>query len=309
MAGVSGALALGGAVAGAVSGSSGGGGGGGIPKWARKARKANYGSAQDAAAGMSVAGFTPDQLGAMEGVRDFQGYLDSDMSDAQAEAKRLSGGIGEQDIAQFYNPFENDVVGAFLGDLQAMRKQNGLVANDLAERSNAFGGDRDAVYRAVSNGELDRTAASSIAGLRSSGFNTAVSGALSNRGLQLAGNAQLSSLIESRRAARLQELQALMASGALQQDRAQRVANLPADRVKFLSDYLNGVPYNAPSTPYDPVAGAITGFQGGYGMGTDLAGLISRMKSGWGSPSAVPMADPGPIKVDAPPITFGLGRI
>lgn len=307
MAGVTAALGAAGALAGAVQGARGGGGSpGGMPKWARKAQKSLYGDARGVANGMTVAGFTPDQLAAMQGARDFQGYLDPDMAAAQAGARDLAGGVNAGDIRKFYNPFENDVVGSFLGDLSAMRGQNNLVANDLAEKSGAFGGDRDAVYRAVSNGELDRTAATSIAGLRASGYNTAMSGALNNHGMQLAGNAQLSALINARRQAKLQELQVLLSSGNMQQDLAQRGANLPADRIKFLSDFLNGVPMNPASGPRpDPIAGAMTGFQGGYGMGTDIAGLLSQMRQGW-SPGAVPMNDPGPIVVrPGQPLTFG----
>lgn len=277
MAGVSGGIALASGLAGAIGGAGGGGGGGGMPRWQRRAMRDNYGRAQDVAGQMRVAPFNADQRQAFRGVRNFQGYLDGDMAGAQARAEDLAGGVTHRDIRQFYNPFENDVVGSFLNDVNTMHGTEDLRVNDAAEGASAFGGDREAVYRAVSQGVVDDNAQRNLAGIRSRGYELASNNAMTNHGLQLAGNQQLQGLIESRRGNRLEELRALLASGGMQQDQLQRQYNLPVDRLNLLMQSVGQPMYNPPSQPYDPVAGALSGFQGGYGTGADIAGLLGRV--------------------------------
>lgn len=270
-----------GGIAGAVQGAS-GGGGGGMPRWMRRAQRANYDMAQNVP--MGVAGFTRDERAAHRGVRGLQGYLESDARGATRTARELSQGIGADDIRKFYNPYEQDVVNSFLGDLDVMKGQNNLIANDLAEKSSAFGGDRDAVYRAVSGGELDRTAASSIGALRHAGYSTAGQLALGNHGLRLAGNDQLRQMIESRRGFRGDSLRMLASSGADQRALNQARMNLPQDRLRLMMEAANQQFDPNGRQNYDSVGGALAGYQGGYQTMQDILDLIRNR----GAPPAGP---------------------
>jgi hypothetical protein len=276
MAGVSAAVGLGSALYGAVQGANGGGSSGGIPRWQRKAMKGLYGDAGDVAQGMSVAPFNADQQAAMGGIRNAGNYLGGWYKQATNQANDLAQGINAGDVSKFYNPYEQDVVGAYLKDVNTMHGQEDLRVNDAAEAAKAFGGDREAVYRAVSQGQIDDNAERNLAGIRSTGYQTALQAALQNHGLQLTGNAQLQQLLDARRANHMQDLGALMQSGTMQQELAQRMRDLPQARLQFQQSMMQPY-YNPPSQPYDPVAGAITGFQGGYDMGSDIGGLLSRV--------------------------------
>lgn len=237
-------------------------GGGGSPKWQRRNQKRISSDAM----GMTqqVAGFSPDQLAAMQGVRDMQGRYDGDYASAQARADQLAGGVTQDDIRQFYNPFENDAVSAYLNDLQAMRGRQDVAVNDAARAAGAFGGDREAVYRAVMQGEMDRTGATTLANMRMQGYGNAVNAALSNMGYRQAGNAQLANLIGQRQLAGYQDINALNASGLLQQQLQQRQFDAPLDTLRFRTEINNPGSYARPeSSGGDPIAAALHGFQGG----------------------------------------------
>jgi hypothetical protein len=165
-----------------------------------------------------------------------------------------------------------------------MRGLNNLDANDLAEKSDAFGGDRDAVYRAVSAGELDRNAMSSIASLRHAGYDTAGRMALTNHGLQLNGNAQLQDIINARRSARYQDIGALLDSGGMQQTQQQREYDLPMDRLRFRQEMLGPLQQAPISGGGDQVGAAMAGYQDGYNTVSGLTtGWNTQPNSGWGA--------------------------
>lgn len=279
MAGVSGGIALAGGLANAYSAVKGAGGGGAkIPKWQKKAMKENWKYGKDVAANMTTAGFTPDQLTAQQGIRDSQGYLDADLAAAQAQAGELSQDISPDDIRTFYNPFENDVVNTFIDDLGQIRGMEDLRVNDLAEKSKAFGGDRDAVYRATSMDALNRTAASNIAGLRHAGYQTASGNAMQNRALRLTGNAQLADLISQRRENRFGELGALGGSGALQQAQDQFERDLGQRQLDVRMRAAGTPAPQGGGTYQNPLATGLAAFQDGVGAVRNLQSLWGRVR-------------------------------
>jgi hypothetical protein len=278
MAGVSGAVSAIGGLAGAYSGATGGGSSGGMPRWQKKAMKANYGYAQGVADRMSVAPQNADQRAYQRGVRQYQGYLDNDLQRVQGNIDDLANQeLPELDVSKFYNPYEQDVVKAYLADLDQMRDMNELTTNDLAEKQDAFGGDRAAVYQAVSEDQLNRGAMSSIASLRHAGYDTAGQLALGdrgqwiqNRGISLAGNNDLARLIQMRRGNRGEELAMLGSSGDAQWAYDQYGRDLDQRRLGVLNAGAGAPLYNPPSQPYDRIAGAVHGFQGGYRTFQDM---------------------------------------
>ena len=100
-----------------------------------------------------------------------------------AEAERLRGmrydPVGSEDIARFANPYQQDVTNATMGQLD----QNRLMArnqqkSDLAA-AGAFGDKRRGIMEAELEGQQDRTAASTLAGLNSAGYSQALQAAMS----------------------------------------------------------------------------------------------------------------------------------
>lgn len=260
--------------AGAMRG--GGGGGGGMPKWQAKAMKENSDYSRQVAAGQSVAPINADQLSAYQGVRDSQGYLADDMAGAQDTAGRLAGGVTADDIRGFYNPYEDDVVNSYLGDLQQMRGTQDAAVSDRAQQAGAFGGDREAVYRASIQGDLDRTGATTLAGIRSRGYEGARDTALSNQGLRISGNDQLTQLIEARRRARYGDLAALGGVGGQLQGQDQYARDLDQRRLDTRLAGA-GTPTSGPTGPsQNRFATGMAAFQDGVGAVRDLQGL-------WGS--------------------------
>lgn len=259
--------AIGGAAVGAVGSviSANQASGGGPPKWQRQQQKRLV--QQSNMHQQEVAGFSEDQQRAMMGIRDMQGRYDPMYADAQDRARAMAAsGVTADDISRFYNPFENDAVAAYLADLQHMRGMQDVAVSDAARAAKAFGGDREAVYRANMQGNMDRTGAMTLANMRMQGYTNAVDAAMRDYSGRLQGNQQLANLIDARRVSQGDELGALNASGLLQQQLAQRQLDAPLDTLRFRSDINNpGSNYGRPAQPgVDPIAAALQGFQGGY---------------------------------------------
>jgi hypothetical protein len=258
---------------------SGKGGGGGTPKWQLKAGQENYDYGKGVAERQSVAPMNADQLAAQQGVRDSQGYLAGDMEAAQGTASSLAGGVTADDIRGFYNPYENDVVNSYLDDLKQMRGTQDAAVSDRAQAARAFGGDREAVYRASIQGDLDRTGASTLSGIRSRGYELASSNALNNQGLRISGNDQLAQLIEARRRARYQDIGALSASGSQQQEFDQYSRDLDQRRLATRLNAAGTPQTSGPSNPQNRFAAGLAGFQDGVGAVRDLQGLWGTIRN------------------------------
>lgn len=95
-------------------------------------------------------------------------------------AAQVNGG----DIANYMNPYTQDVINTSLADLDRSRR---MTINDnasAATKAGAFGGSRQAVTDALTNEAFGRTAANTIANLNNQNFNTALGAAqndVSNR--------------------------------------------------------------------------------------------------------------------------------
>lgn len=239
-------------------------GSGGAPKW--QTRQQRNLTTQSNNVNQQTAGFTPDQIQAQQQIRDMQGRYDPALAGAQARAEQLANGVGAEQIRSFYNPFENDAVSAYLADLQQMRGQQDVAVSDAARAAGAFGGDREAVYRASIQGQLDRNGAGTLSNMRMAGYNNAVQAAMQNAGVQQSGNAQLANLIGQRMGAGYSDAAMLGASGAQQQGLTQQQLDERMNTLRFRSEINNpGTSYQRPpSQQGDPIAAALHGFQGGF---------------------------------------------
>lgn len=117
-----------------------------------------------------------------------------------SEINRLRGmeydPVGSEDIARFSNPYQQDVIDSTMGQLN----QNRAVArnqqmSDLG-KSGAFGDKRRGVVEAQLEGEQDRTAASTLAGLNSANYGQARDAALAESGNQNAYGLNVQQLLQ-----------------------------------------------------------------------------------------------------------------
>lgn len=85
-----------------------------------------------------------------------------------------AGQVGGMDLSKYMNPYTDGVINSSLGDLERQRQIAGVNDNQRATASHAFGGSRQGVADSLTNDAYDRNAGSLIAGLRSSGYQSAI---------------------------------------------------------------------------------------------------------------------------------------
>ncbi|MAD47921.1 MAG: hypothetical protein CMQ53_01060 [Gammaproteobacteria bacterium] len=135
--------------------------------------------------GEMVAGFSPDQLQAMQATR---GLFGETMGlDPRQELARLAAApsptispvsgaaasILDTDISKYEDPYIQGVIDPALADIQRRQDLEQQRAQDRAIRSGAFGGSRSALIESEATRPFAEEAAQTIAGLRSAGFGQA----------------------------------------------------------------------------------------------------------------------------------------
>lgn len=171
--------------------------------------------------------------------------------------------FGAEDIARFYNPYQEQVVQGALGDIERTRQMQEQANMAQATAARAFGGSRQGVVSGMTNEAALRQAATTGANLRSAGFNTAANLGLAARPLDIAG------------------LQTSLGLGtartALEQARLDALRNLGTERLGITSGSLGiGIPNIGGSTSqplYSNTAGsALSGGLTGAYIGSLLGG-------------------------------------
>jgi hypothetical protein len=92
---------------------------------------------------------------------------------ARAGVQNLQAQSGAQNMQQYMNPFQQDVVDVALGDIERSRQMQQMQGSAQAQRAGAFGGSRQGVAEALTNEAALREAGRTSAQLRSQGFETA----------------------------------------------------------------------------------------------------------------------------------------
>jgi len=140
------------------------------------------------------AGFTPDQTAAFDIVRQFASPTSAGMQQVGQGASAIQGAStyqptmaagqqadrsavrnldaqsGAQNMSQYMNPYQQDVVDVALGDIERARQMQQMQGSAQAQRAGAFGGSRQGVAQALTNEAALREAGRTAAGLRSQGF-------------------------------------------------------------------------------------------------------------------------------------------
>jgi hypothetical protein len=141
--------------------------------------------------------FTPDQQSGFDIVRQFAGPNSLGMQQARSGAElvssagaytpqmvtgqqadrsavqNLSAQTGAQNMSQYMNPFQQDVIDASLMDIDRARQMQLQQGSAQAQRAGAFGGSRQGVAQALTNEAALREAGRTSAQLRAQGFETA----------------------------------------------------------------------------------------------------------------------------------------
>lgn len=114
-------------------------------------------------------------------------------------------GTSAADIANFYNPYQQDVVDATMADLN---QQRGVARNELMSdigKAGAFGDNRRGILEAELQGNLDRNTGQVLANLRAGGFDRAVGAAQGETGMQNQYDLNIQQLIQQLRGGFLNE--------------------------------------------------------------------------------------------------------
>lgn len=183
------------------------------------------------------------------------------------EARQTAAGLGTRQFAAFpeystnmvqkyMNPYQQEVIDASMADLNRQRQMQQMRDLNTATAAKAFGGSRQGVAQALTNEAYDRTAANTLANLRSQGF----------------GNAQ---------GIALQQEQARQ---AYEQQKLDAARNLGLERLNIASGALGLQPANLGGTQTTPIyknAGA-TALGGALG-GATLGKMIGPEYAGYGA--------------------------
>jgi hypothetical protein len=186
--------------------------------------------------------------------------------------------IGQQQIQQYFNPFQDFVTDEIIR--QAQIAQNRL--GQQAIRAGAFGGGREGVAQA----ELQARALEEIGKSRARGFDTALAAAQDQQRVGLSAGQQLLGAGQQQQAMAAQDINQLLGAGGLQRQLAQQALDAqrqtqlqqsfePFQRAEFLSNIYAAGPKSqsgitAVTAPQpSPLAqavgtglGAFTAFQG-----------------------------------------------
>jgi hypothetical protein len=129
----------------------------------------------------TVAGFTDPQTQAFGQIAGNQGVWQPGVTAGADMVNQAGQGIGAADISKFYNPFENDVIGATLRQMSerdAMQTRD-YTANQVAQQG--LGGNGFGIGRAQLAGDQAQARNETIAGLRSTGWKEALGAAQADK--------------------------------------------------------------------------------------------------------------------------------
>lgn len=224
---------------------------------------------------LQLAGFTPDELNAFQGVRDQQGKYDSIL---ESLVNRATNAPNTEEIQKWMDPY-NDLV---LDDVtrriseEGDRTQRGI--SDAGKFVNSFGGSRQAILEAMNSADTSRNIGEATNRGRSDAFNNAMGRYLDSIGIGLGA-------VDSAQASKFRDLASLENIGRTQRQ------NSNAQQQLYSEDFLRGQdwPFKqlgalstaSQSFPYDILTQTQTTKQSGsvlnslLGAATAAAGLAT----------------------------------
>jgi hypothetical protein len=131
-----------------------------------------------------------------------------------------------QNIGQFTNPFQTQVINTALQNIETQRQQQQLGNQAAATRARAFGGSRQGVQEALTNQAALMAAGQTAGSLAYQGFGQAAQLAQQDVAARQAQAAQLAGLGAQQQAIRQQQAQQLLGVGAAEQGMQQQQLDL-----------------------------------------------------------------------------------
>ena len=190
--------------------------------------------------------------------RQFAGFT----PEYQAAQDRLTNlgmtGFTPESISQFMNPYQEEVIGSAMNDIELQRQRQRVADASSATRAGAFGGSRQGVVEALTNEAALRQGASTAAQMRAQGYGQAA---------QLAQQAQTMGLQGAGAVMSAQQIQQ-----ALEQQRLDAMRNLPLEQLALQQSAMSAQPANLGMTATTPTtrnvgAGALGGAGMAYALG------------------------------------------
>tara|TARA_R110001583_G_scaffold93170_2_gene235958 strand:+ start:340 stop:1269 length:930 start_codon:yes stop_codon:yes gene_type:complete len=286
-----------------------------LEDYARKLLASGYDFAQQPIEipNINVAGFSPDQVAAIEKTREgigaFEPYLSgaTDVLQGQIDKPSVEQTFDADSIANFMNPYTQSVIDTTQADIARKGQIAQQQVNQQALQAGAFGGNR----QAIANQELQRNVmdqqAKTGAQLRATGFESALQQArnladaqLRERSLLGSFAGQMAGLGGLQQQLNQQDVANLLGIGSLQQGQGQAVLDAqrqselqrayePQQRLSAFSDLLRGVPSSqqtvASSTA--PTPSLLSQIGGVAATGLGLAGQLGYRPFGSNNTSGI----------------------
>lgn len=181
--------------------------------------------------GQMVAGFSPDQLAAFQGVRESQGIADPYIQGASSLVGQSLGfadpsRFNAQELSRYYNPYQQNVINATMANMKEMNasQQNQLTGDAIMK--GYMGGDRAGIARAELARQQALTNNQTLAGLQQQGYQQAIDQYNKQQqtalGASQSGAYSLGQLGTQAQNAAMQGIQALLGTGGMQQQLGQQ---------------------------------------------------------------------------------------
>ena len=177
--------------------------------------------------GQQVAGFTPDQLQAMQTVAGAQGSYQPALATAMQYGTQAGQAITPSQIQAAMSPYTQNVVQSTMDVMNQQNQQAMSQLRGTEAQQGAFGGTRAAVAESNLAAQQERSKDQIVAGLMQQGYSNAVAQAQADRAAAGTGAGLMSGLAGQSANLPLSQAQAELGTGALQQQLAQQQLNVP----------------------------------------------------------------------------------
>jgi len=243
-----------------------------------------------------VAGFSPDQISAIEMQRQSLGLQDPYIQDARSALQASMQAYDPSITGQFFNPFEDRVVQQTIQDVmeQGAKSDIGALAGNIARGGQSAFGSRARLGAAERQEALGRGLSEALGSLRARGFSEAQRAGMGEfarqKAAQRAGASGIAGLGAQAAGASLSDIGALFGMGTQQQTQAQAMLdaqrrNLQQRQMTPLLQYQALQPFvsMAPSGTFQTdtqFVPAPSPMQAGLGAGLSAFGALGQLYGG-----------------------------
>ena len=243
-----------------------------------------------------VAGFSPDQIAAIEMQRQSLGLQDPYIQDAKSALQASMQAYDPSITGQFFNPFEDRVVQQTIQDVmeQGAKSDIGALAGDIARGGQSAFGSRARLGAAERQEALGRGLSEALGSLRARGFSEAQRAGMGEfarqKAAQRAGASGIAGLGAQAAGASLSDIGALFGMGTQQQTQAQAMLdaqrrNLQQRQMTPLLQYQALAPFvsMAPAGQFQTItdfAPRPSAMQIGIGTGLQTFGALGNLYGG-----------------------------